>query len=77
MIFLMKKLIKNQEIETKKLLNFCGLEWDSNCIKFENNKRAIITASVTQARKPIFKSSIDSWKKYGDELLPLYRILNN
>ena len=72
-----EKLVKNQEIETKKLLNFCGLEWDSNCIKFENNKRAIITASVTQARKPIFKSSIDSWKKYGDELLPLYRILNN
>ena len=72
-----EKLVKNQENETKNLLNFCGLEWDSNCIKFENNTKAIITASVTQARKPIYKNSIDSWKKYGDELLPLYKILKS
>ena len=72
-----EELVKNQKIETEKLLNFCDLEWDNNCMKFENNKKGIITASVTQARKPIYKSSIDSWKKYGDELLPLDKVLNN
>ena len=52
---------KNQ---IKKLLTFCNLEWQDDCLKFYNNKRAIKTASDTQARNKIYKTSINSWKNY-------------
>ena len=70
-----EKLVHNQELETKKLLNFCNLDWDNNCLNFYNNKRAIITASFVQARKPIYKNSVKSWQNYENELLPLFKIL--
>ena len=40
-----EKLVMNPENESKKLLNFCNLEWDKNCLTFYKNKRGIITAN--------------------------------
>ena len=54
----------NQEIESKKLIDYIGLEWDDNCLKPENNKRSVNTASNIQIRKKIYKGSSDKWKKY-------------
>jgi len=70
-----EKLVENQESESKKLLDYCNLDWDKNCLAFYKNKRGIITASFAQARKPIYKSSVKSWQKYETELLPLLKIL--
>ena len=63
-----EKIVKNPEYEIKNLINACSLDWDVNCLKFYNNKRAIKTASSTQARKKIYKSSINSWKNYQNIL---------
>ena len=66
-----ENLVKNPENEVEKLLKFCGLEWDINCMSHEKNSRSIKTASATQARKPIYKSAIKSssvFKKYLVEL---------
>ena len=66
-----EKLINNQESETKKVLEFCELEWDPNCLKHYDNDRLIKTVSTVQARKPIYKTSIklsDSYSKYLEEL---------
>ena len=70
-----ENLVNNQEFESKKLLDFCNLDWDKNCLTFYKNKRGIITASFAQARKPIYKNSVKSWQKYENELLPLFKIL--
>ena len=59
-----EKIIHNPEQQIRNLLKSCNLSWDDNCLKFYNNKRAIKTASDTQARKKIYKSSVDSWKNY-------------
>ena len=59
-----EKLIRNQKEETKKLLLACNLQWDEKCMNFYQNKRNVSTASVMQVRKPIYKKSINSWKKY-------------
>ena len=67
-----EKLVQNSEDEIKRLLNFCGLEWDQNCLKHENNMKSIKTASWAQARKPIYKSAINSsdyYKKYLNDLI--------
>ena len=71
-----EKLIENQEEETKKLLDKCNLEWDENCINFFKNKRSVSTASVMQVRRPLYKDSIESWKKYEKNLSPLIKRLN-
>ena len=71
-----EKLIENQEEETKKLLHRCNLEWDENCINFFKNKRSVSTASVMQVRRPLYKDSIESWKKYEKNLSPLIKRLN-
>lgn len=70
-----EKLVKNQEFESRKLLDFCNLNWDKNCLTFYKNKRGIVTASFAQARKPIYKDSVKSWQKYEKDLLPLFKIL--
>ena len=63
-----ENLVKNTKIEIKKLLKFCDLDWSDKCLKFYNNKRPIKTASDTQARSKIYKSSINSWKNYEEYL---------
>jgi tetratricopeptide (TPR) repeat protein len=66
-----ENLTTNQEKETRKLLKYCELEWDDNCLKFHKNKRAVKTASTLQVRKKIYKNSSDAWKKYESHLGPL------
>ena len=72
-----EKLITNKELETKKLLEFCNLEWDSNCLNFHKNKRPVSTASLAQVRQPLYKTSVEKWKKYSKNLEVLKKKLNN
>ena len=71
-----EELIENSETKTKKLLEFCGLPWDSNCLEFFKNKRAVATASLVQIRSPIYKSSVKSWKNYEKHIGKLINIIN-
>jgi len=63
-----EKLISNTKNEIVNLLKFCDLEWSNNCLEFYRNKRPIKTASDTQVRNKIYKTSVDSWKNYEDNL---------
>lgn len=70
-----ERMISDQEGETRKLLDFCGLPWDENCLKFHETKRLVNTASATQVRQPIYKDSVKKWKKYEQYLQPLIETL--
>ena len=70
-----ENLINNKEEEVQKLLKFCELEWDSNCLSPHKNKKAVATASLAQVRSPIYKSSIEKWKNYENELSELRKII--
>ena len=62
-----ESIVKNQEQESKKIIKFCDLSWDPNCLSFyKNNKTPIKTASIVQARKPIYKSSVRLSDKYSN-----------
>lgn len=64
-------LINNQKVESEKLINFCNLEWENNCLKFYENKARVSTLSTSQVRNPIYKSSLkqyDNFTKYLPEL---------
>ncbi len=71
-----ENLILNTESEVKKLLNFCELEWDQNCLKFYESKNAVNTLSSSQVRNPIYSSSVKSWKKYESFLKVMEKKLN-
>ena len=64
-----EKLTTNPEVEMKKILKFCNLEWNENCINIENNKKPIFTASISQARNKINTNSHQSWKNF-EKLIP-------
>ena len=71
-----EKLINNQKLETQKLLNYCELEWDEDCMKPHKNKKTVATASNTQVRSPIYKTSIKKWENYSDQLKNLKKIVS-
>ena len=72
-----EKLIDNSQFEIKEMINFCDLEWDPNCLNHHLNKSGIKTASINQARKPIYKTSKNLNKNYSDNLGEMFSILRN
>ena len=70
-------LTTNQEEETRKLLEYCDLDWDENCLNFHSNKRAVKTASALQVRKKMYQGSSEAWKKYEAYLQPLIKGLDS
>ena len=72
-----ENIVNNNEAETRKLLNFCELDWDENCLQHHNSKETIIkTVSAFQARKPIYKTSINSNKYYIQSLEKYFKQLD-
>jgi tetratricopeptide (TPR) repeat protein len=69
-------LTTNQEEETRKLLQYCELDWDKNCLSFQKNKRAVKTASSIQVREKMYQGSSEAWKKYKVHLKPLIKALS-
>ena len=66
-----EELLQNQEAETRKLLEFCDMEWDDACLDFHLTERPVHTASVNQVRRPIYKSSLGRAARYSKHLAPL------
>ena len=63
-----EELVNNQEIVSKKIIKYCELKWEDQCLEFYKNKRQVRTASIEQVRKPINNKSIGAWKKYENYL---------
>lgn len=64
-------VIADQEAQTRRLLEFCGLEWDARCLDFHKTDRTVRTWSYNQVRQPIYKSSVARWRKFEAHLTPL------
>ena len=64
-------LVADLEGETRRMLAFCGLEWDERCLRFHENDAPVATASSVQVRAPIHARSVGRWRRYGDGLAPL------
>ncbi len=63
--------VADTEMQARRLIEFLGLEWDERCLEFYKVDRPVKTASVTQVRKPIYKTSTNRWRKYEKYLTPL------
>ena len=68
-------IVADMETQARRLIDWCGLEWDEACLEFHKNERSIRTASVTQVRQPIYTSSVERWRNYEQFLGPLLEAL--
>lgn len=71
------ELVNHPKSAIEKLLNFCELPWEEACLNPQENKKAIRTISVNQARSGIYKGSTEAWKEYADFLEPLIQKFKN
>ena len=68
-------IVLQQEEVSRKLIEFCGLKWDSACLDFYRKDRPVLTASNWQVRQPIYTTSCGRWKNYEQFLDPLKELL--
>jgi tetratricopeptide (TPR) repeat protein len=68
-------LVADFEPQARRLLDFCGLDWDEACLRFFATPRAVRTASAAQVRQPIYASSIGRARRYAAQLAPLFEAL--
>jgi len=67
--------VTDQENQTRRLLEYCGLPWEYQCLRFYENKRAVNTASSEQVRQPIYTKAVNFWRNYEPHLEELIEIL--
>ncbi len=59
-----ESIIADRESATRRLIAFCGLDWDEACLHYEANPNAVRTASRWQVRQPIYASSVGRWRRF-------------
>lgn len=68
-------VVRDPEREARRLLDFCGLDWEDGVLAFHENARAVKTLSTAQVRQPLYASSVGAWKRYEKDLAPLLAAL--
>ena len=69
-------MISDTENEIIKLLEYCNLPFENQCLEFYKSKRPVKTPSAEQVRQPIYKSGLDYWKNFENDLIPLEKLFN-
>jgi hypothetical protein len=59
-----ERLVSDTENEIKRLLDYCQISFEKQCLTFYESDRLVLTPSVSQVKQPITARSIGSWKKY-------------
>jgi tetratricopeptide (TPR) repeat protein len=72
-----EETVADLEGVARRLVDWCGLEWEPGCLAFHQGKRVVRTASVVQVRQPVFRTSVARWKHYEHALGPLFARLGS
>jgi Tfp pilus assembly protein PilF len=70
-----ESLVTDPSTHARALVDYCGLEWDDGCLKFQQPGRAVRTPSRWQVRQPIYQRSVGRWRNYAEQMEPLRRLL--
>jgi len=68
-------LVQDLESQARRLLDFCELDWQAQCLDFHQNPRAVLTASASQVRRPLYTTAIGRWQHYAAHLHGLQEAL--
>ncbi len=66
-----EELVADPEGQARRIVAHCGLEWDARCLDFHRTERVVRTASTSQVRRPVYKSSVGRWRALAPFLGPL------
>ena len=72
-----ERLTASLEAQSRKLVAFCGLDWDPGCLEFHRTERAVHTASGWQVRQRVYRRSVGRWRNYERHLEPLRAALRS
>jgi len=72
-----ERLVADTPGEVRKLLDYCGLPFEEDCLQFYKNRRVVQTISSEQVRRPIYTDSVDQWRHYQPWLGPLEAALGD
>jgi hypothetical protein len=72
-----ESVVDDLDRNVRRILEFCGLEFEPACLEFHKNVRSVRTASSEQVRRPIYKEGLDQWRHYEPWLDPLKRALGS
>lgn len=70
-------MVDDTETQVRRLLDYCGLPFDPQCLRFFENDRPVRTASSEQVRQPIYRDGVDHWRHYEPWLGPLKAALGD
>ncbi len=70
-----EELVADQEAQSRRLIEHCGLDWQDACLAFEKNRAPVATASSAQVREPIYTRAVERWRHYEKHLAPLRELL--
>ncbi|MFC5569830.1 sulfotransferase [Lysobacter yangpyeongensis] len=70
-----ERMVEDTEGEVRRLLDYCGLPFEAQCLRFFENARPVRTASSEQVRQPIYRDGVDHWRHFEPWLEPLRRAL--
>jgi len=59
-----ESVVEDLDGNVRRILDFCGLEFEPTCVEFHKTERSVRTASSEQVRRPIFREGLDQWKNY-------------
>ena len=68
-------LVGDLESHARRLVEFCGLDWDARCLDFHRTLRSVVTPSTWQVRQPLYADSVGRWRRYERHLGPLLEAL--
>ncbi len=72
-----EEMTRTPEPVIRRIIAACGLTWHDDCLRPENNPRAVSTPSKWQTRQPIYRSSVARWRRYEPWLGPLRVLIND
>jgi predicted Zn-dependent protease len=66
-----ERVVADLSGEVQRLLEYCGLPFEDQCLRFYESRRGVQTASAEQVRRPIFTEGVEQWRHFEPWLGPL------
>jgi tetratricopeptide (TPR) repeat protein len=67
-----EEMVADLEGVARRLVAWCGLEWEPACLAFHESQRRVRTASALQVRQPLYRHAVARWRHYESALAPLF-----
>ena len=72
-----EELVAEPERVSRGMVDHLGLDWDERCLAFHKNNRSVMSPSNLEVRRPVYRTSVERWRRYESHLGPLTEVLGD